>query len=83
MRKNTKEQIAREALAYIFIQVRREMELTQDQVAEGSRLSRQYISMIERQERSPNFLTLVKLCHGLKIDLLDFMTLVVERINRY
>ncbi|MCV3397627.1 helix-turn-helix transcriptional regulator [Campylobacter sp. RKI_CA19_01116] len=45
--------------------------LTQEQLAYLSDLDRTYIGMLERCERNPSYLTLVKICKGLDIKLVE------------
>ena|GEM_PF-2225685 len=56
------------ALAITMIRLRGLLGINQAELALRSGLSRQYISMVERQERSPNIQTLMKLCIGLSVD---------------
>ena len=79
--RDIREQKVRAALAITLMRTRYAQGLNQEELADKSELSRQYISMVERQERSPNFLTLVKLCHGLGIDLLSFMVELTKEMN--
>ena len=56
------------ALAMTMIRLRGLQGINQAELAIRSGLTRQYISMVERQERSPNILTLMKLCVGLNVN---------------
>ncbi len=48
---------------------RLELNLSQEVLAEKCSLDRTYISLIERSKRNPSYLTLIKICEGLEIDL--------------
>lgn len=72
MRKNQNRALG-EALAVTLIRMRDHRGLSQHQLAEKSGLSRQYISMLERQMRSPNLQTLMQICDALSINERDFL----------
>jgi len=57
---------------------RKELGLSQEDLAERSGLHRNYIGGVERGERNVGFLNLVRLCEGLKVSLSELMTLVEE-----
>jgi len=80
--RDNREQKVRAALAITLIKTRYAQGLNQEELADKAELSRQYISMVERQERSPNFLTLVRLCHGLGVELLSFMGALTQEMNK-
>lgn len=44
---------------------REALNLTQVQVAEKAQLDRNYIGMVERGERNPSYLSLIKIANGL------------------
>ncbi|WP_323668672.1 helix-turn-helix domain-containing protein [Aliarcobacter butzleri] len=48
---------------------RLELDLSQEALANKSGLDRTYISLIERRKRNPSYLTLIKICEGLEIDI--------------
>jgi len=49
--------------------------LTQYQLAERSNVDRNYIGMLERGERNPSYLTLLKISHGLNLPLSEILKL--------
>ena len=57
---------------------RRELDLTQEQLAEISNLDRTYISLIERAERSPTLENVEKLAHGLGLKIWELFSRYVE-----
>lgn len=57
---------------------RRELDLTQEQLAQISNLDRTYISLIERAERSPTLENVEKLAHGLGLKIWEFFSRYVE-----
>lgn len=54
-------------LGQIIREKRESKNLTQVQVAEKARLDRNYIGMVERGERNPSYLSLIKIAQGLDI----------------
>ncbi|WP_151946585.1 helix-turn-helix domain-containing protein [Aliarcobacter butzleri] len=48
---------------------RLELNLSQETLANKCNLDRTYISLVERSKRNPSYLTLIKICEGLEIDL--------------
>jgi transcriptional regulator with XRE-family HTH domain len=48
-------------------EARLEAGLTQEQLAQAARVDRTYISMLEREERSPTMAVFFDLCHALAI----------------
>ncbi len=55
-------------------ELRAEARLTQEQVADASGLHRNYVGGIERGERNPSFVQLVRLAHGLGTSLGDLFS---------
>lgn len=53
---------------------RRELDLTQEQLAERSELHRGYISTIETGDRNPSLENIEKLAKALDISIADFFT---------
>lgn len=56
-----------------FTRLRREKGLTQEQVAERSGFSQQYISGLERGRRNPTVVTLFELAQALQVDFLELL----------
>jgi transcriptional regulator with XRE-family HTH domain len=54
-------------LGRIIREKREEKGLTQIEVAEKAELDRNYIGMVERGERNPSYLSLIKIAKGLNI----------------
>ena len=52
-------------LGLIIREKREEKGLTQIEVAEKAQLDRNYIGMVERGERNPSYLSLIKIAKGL------------------
>ena len=50
-----------------FARLRREKELTQEEVAERSGFSQQYLSSLERGRRNPTVITLYELAQALEV----------------
>ena len=61
-----------------FSRLRRETGLTQEQVAERSGFSQQYISGLERGRRNPTIVTLYELAQAIGV---DFRELLQESSN--
>lgn len=57
--------------------VRRSLHLTQDQLAEKSGLSSNYIGQLERGERSPSLKTLTRIAQSLGVDV-DYLVKVPQ-----
>jgi transcriptional regulator with XRE-family HTH domain len=56
-----------------FTRLRREKGLTQEQVAERSGFSQQYISGLERGRRNPTIVSLFELAQALGVDYLELL----------
>lgn len=52
---------------------RLELNLSQEGLADKCGLDRTYISLIERSKRNPSYLSLIKLCDGLDIDIKELL----------
>ena len=52
---------------------RLELNLSQEALADKCGLDRTYISFVERSKRNPSYLSLVKLCDGLEIDIKELL----------
>jgi transcriptional regulator with XRE-family HTH domain len=48
---------------------RLQLNLSQEALADKCALDRTYISLIERSKRNPSYLSLIKICDGLEIDI--------------
>lgn len=64
-----------------FARLRRDKELTQEQVADRSGLSQQYISDLERGRRNPTVITLYELAQALGVSHVE-LVLPEERGRR-
>lgn len=56
-----------------FARLRREKDLTQEQIAERSGISQQYLSGLERGQRNPTVITLYELAQALGVDHIDLV----------
>lgn len=54
--------------------IRREKQLTQEELAERSGLSQQYISGLERGQRNPTIVTVYEIACALGVSHLDLLT---------
>lgn len=54
-------------LGLIIREKREALGLTQIEVAENARLDRNYIGMVERGERNPSYLSLMKIAKGMNM----------------
>jgi transcriptional regulator with XRE-family HTH domain len=52
---------------------RNELNISQEKLAEKCDFDRTYISLLERAKRNPSYLSLVKLCNGLEIELSELL----------
>lgn len=56
------------------IKMRRlELKLSQEALANKCELDRTYISLVERSKRNPSYLSLIKLCDGLEINIKELL----------
>jgi len=52
---------------------RTELNISQEKLAQKCNFDRTYISLLERAKRNPSYLSLVKLCIGLEIELIALL----------
>lgn len=52
---------------------RTELNISQEKLAEKCDFDRTYISLLERAKRNPSYLSLLKLCTGLEIELTELL----------
>jgi transcriptional regulator with XRE-family HTH domain len=52
---------------------RNELNISQEKLAEKCDFDRTYISLLERAKRNPSYLSLLKLCTGLEIELTELL----------
>lgn len=52
---------------------RLELNLSQEALADKCGLDRTYISLVERSKRNPSYLSLIKLCDGLEINIKELI----------
>ncbi|MCK4441404.1 MAG: helix-turn-helix transcriptional regulator, partial [Sulfurovaceae bacterium] len=52
---------------------REKLNLSQEKLAQKCNFDRTYISLLERAKRNPSYLSLIKLCKGLEIELIDLL----------
>lgn len=52
---------------------RLELNLSQETLASRCGLDRTYISLVERSKRNPSYLSLIKLCDGLEIEIKELL----------
>jgi len=50
---------------------RNELSISQEKLAQKCNFDRTYISLLERAKRNPSYLSLLKLCVGLEIELIE------------
>lgn len=55
---------------------RKKQNYSQMQLAEIAGIHYNYLGKIERAEKSPTFITLLKICFALGMDILDFISLI-------
>lgn len=65
----------------VLRQARREAELTQEQLAFATGLSRSYISFLERDEKNPTIKTLFKICEVLEVRPSEFVARVEDDLG--
>lgn len=70
------------AYARLLKQLRESGGLTQEQLADRAGLHRTYISLIERNERSPTLTTLVRLCEALGVDFAAFLRDLADEVDQ-
>jgi len=52
---------------------RNELNISQEKLAQKCNFDRTYISLLERAKRNPSYLSLIKLCIGLEIELTELL----------
>jgi transcriptional regulator with XRE-family HTH domain len=52
---------------------RNELNISQEKLAQKCDFDRTYISLLERAKRNPSYLSLLKLCSGLEIELIELL----------
>lgn len=67
------------ALGHCFREFRNRLGISQEKLAERCELHKNYIGQVERGERNPSFVNIVKLCNGLNIGLSEFFAVYEER----
>lgn len=60
-------------LGQVIREKREVKNLTQIQVAEKAQLDRNYIGMVERGERNPSYLSLIKIANGLDMQVFQLI----------
>lgn len=64
----------RKALASNVVRARKELGLSQEQLAFEAGIDRTYVSQIERRVNNPSLLVLQKLAHALKTNVVGLLT---------
>lgn len=62
--------------------IRREMQLSQEELSFRAEISKSYISLLELGQRSPTLDSLSKISFGLKMELGCLLTLLAEEIRQ-
>lgn len=70
-----------QAFGLALREARKQAHLSQEDLAFEAQLDRTYISLLERGAKSPTLITIVQLCHALKLPLDAFMALVSLRLQ--
>lgn len=70
-----------QAVATVIRELRRQHDVTQEQLADAAGLDRTYISGVERGARNITLDSLEQIVMALDISLCDFTTLVSERLQ--
>ena len=52
---------------------RNRLNISQEKLAEKCDFDRTYISLLERAKRNPSYLSLIRLCNGLEIELIELL----------
>ncbi len=52
---------------------RNNLNISQEKLAEKCNFDRTYISLLERAKRNPSYLSLMKLCIGLELELIELL----------
>lgn len=72
-----------QALQHALCSLRAEKGLSQEALSQRSDVSRQFISYLERQERSLSLESMIKLSHGLDISLAEFAGRIEQMLIHY
>ena len=70
------ENYEQELLNQLAIKIRKrrnELNISQEKLAQKCDFDRTYISLLERAKRNPSYLSLIKLCVGLEIELNELL----------
>jgi len=67
------EQALLNQLAIKIKKERTKLNISQEKLAEKCNFDRTYISLLERAKRNPSYLSLIKLCVGLEIELIELL----------
>jgi len=52
---------------------RKRLNISQEKLAQKCNFDRTYISLLERAKRNPSYLSLIRLCNGLEIELIELL----------
>jgi len=55
------------------------LKLSQESLSYKCGLDRTYISLLERGKRNPSFLTLIKICEGLEIKIIELLDICDDK----
>jgi len=69
-------------LAHKIKKRRNELNISQEKLAEKCNFDRTYISLLERAKRNPSYLSLVKLCIGLEIEITELLKEEISNESR-
>jgi len=67
------EEVLLKQLAKKIKKRRNELNISQEKLAEKCDFDRTYISLLERAKRNPSYLSLLKLCVGLELELIELL----------
>ncbi|SFV69072.1 hypothetical protein MNB_SV-14-541 [hydrothermal vent metagenome] len=70
--KNNEQELLNQLAKKIKTQ-RKKLNISQEKLAEKCDFDRTYISLLERAKRNPSYLSLLKLCVGLEIELIELL----------
>lgn len=70
--KNNEQELLNQLAQKIKTQ-RKKLNISQEKLAEKCDFDRTYISLLERAKRNPSYLSLIKLCNGLEIELIELL----------
>jgi transcriptional regulator with XRE-family HTH domain len=72
-----------QALLHVLRELRTTRNMSQQDLADGSGLSRQYISLLERSQRMPRLDTLLSLCQGFGVSFSEFSSHIERMLHHY